>query len=202
MGPLILTMHVTADGCMADRDGGMWPGFGWPDDAHAALTDLYREAGAVVYGRGTYDTIVPFWTRFHETGEADGMDLGAVHREFAAILGPIPKYVVSTTLDTTVGGTEIIRDSPAERVAALLKETPGDVLLLAGPRLVGELADHGLVDEVLLIVGPVVLGSGRRLFEGTGDRFHMKLLDARTYSADTVVLRYSVLRTPPPEAGA
>lgn len=196
MGSLILTMHVTADGCVADIDGHMWPGFGWPDDAHAALTDLYRTASAVVYGRGTYETVVPFWTRFHEEGDADDMELGPVHREFAAVLAPLPKYVVSTTLDATVAGTQIIRTNPAEKVAALAAEAPGDVLLLAGPRLVGELAAGHLLDEILLIVGPVVLGTGRRLFQDTPDPLSLELRGSHTYSANTVILRYKVSPTP------
>lgn len=196
MGSLILTMHVTADGYMADRDGGMWPGFGWPDDVHAALTDLYRTVGAVVYGRGTYETVVPFWTGVAEGEMPTDLELGEIHREFAAIMRPIPKYVVSTTVDTTVGGTEIIREKPADRVAELVAGTDSNVLLLAGPRLTGELVSRGLVDELLLIVGPVLLGEGRRLVEGLGVPVDLRLLDARGYEHDTVVLRYAVAPRP------
>jgi dihydrofolate reductase len=155
---LIYTMHVSADGYMADRFGGMWPGFGWPPEVHAALTELYREAGAVVYGRGTYETVVPFWTKVAE-GQPTEMELADIHHEFAAVLRPIPKYVVSTTIDDPVQGVQVIRENAAAHVAETVASAGGDVLLLAGPRLTGELIAHGLVDEMLFIVGPVLLGA-------------------------------------------
>jgi dihydrofolate reductase len=195
LSSLIYTMHVSADGYMADRSGDMWPGFGWPPEAHAALTQLYRKAGAVVFGRGTYETVVPFWTNVAEGRPNEfELELEQIHHEFAAVFRPIPKYVVSTTLTDPLPGVHVIREEPVARVAEILAGADGDVLLLAGPRLTADLAAGGLLNEMLFIIGPTVLGAGKPVIHDIGRQIDLRLLETSSYPQHTLINRYAVER--------
>jgi dihydrofolate reductase len=158
-------MHTSADGFVATADGQMWPGFGWPPAAQEAMNDLYRDSGAVVYGRGIYEAVVPFWTRVAETGEMNGEPAGDHDRTFAALLASLSKYVVSHTLEPDIEGVKAIREDVPTRVAELKRETDGKVVLLCGGSLAGELVSANLIDELFLLIGPVALGQGRPLIE-------------------------------------
>ncbi|MEH1128013.1 dihydrofolate reductase family protein [Micromonospora sp. CPCC 206061] len=87
-----------------------------------------------------------------------------------------------------------MRENPAARVAEIVASAGGDVLLLAGPRLTGELLAHGLVDEMLFIVGPVLLGAGRPVIPDIGREIELRLLDAGTYPQGTLITRYAIDR--------
>ena len=118
MGTLILTMHTSADGFVATDDGEMWPAFGWPPEAQAHLNDLYREAAAVIYGRRIYETVVPFWTGIAANGLPEDMPLGETDLEFASIMSPLPKYVVSHGYDPADATTEVIDSAEVAGIVA------------------------------------------------------------------------------------
>jgi dihydrofolate reductase len=162
-----LTVHtfVTLDGVMqgpGGRDEDPSDGFdhgGWlvphvDEDFDRIVNRWFSEADAILLGRSTYDMMRGFWTEVDDPADA-----------VASALNGLPKHVVSTTLtDPTWRNSTVIADDVVRAVTAL-KERPGRELQVHGSwRLVRTLHDAGLVDEYRLLVFPVVLGHGKRLF--------------------------------------
>ena len=192
MGRLILTMHVSADGYIAAADKGLWPGFGWPPVVQHRLNDVYRGAGLVVYGRGIYEAVVPWWSAVARGEPPDGAEVGAEGEEFARMLADLPKVVVSSSLPDPGDGVQVIRENVVQQVAELVEAEARDVVLLAGGRLVGDLLRAGLLDEIVLIVGTVLTGAGRPLLDGLDAQTELELLEAQAYPPTTSWLRYRV----------
>ena len=192
MGRLILTMHVSADGYIAAADKGLWPGFGWPPVVQHRLNDVYRGAGLVVYGRGIYKAVVPWWSAVARGEPPDGAEVGAEGEEFARMLADLPKVVVSSSLPDPGDGVQVIRENVVQQVAELVEAEARDVVLLAGGRLVGNLLRAGLLDEIVLIVGTVLVGAGRPLLDGLDAQTELELLEAQAYPPTTSWLRYRV----------
>jgi dihydrofolate reductase len=191
MRKLIVTEFVSIDGVM-DSPGGE-PGYehsGWTlahadgDDHFQYKLDEVMEADALLIGRVTYESFAGAWPdRTDEAGFADKMNA-------------MPKYVVSTTLeDPEWNNTTVIKGDVADAIRAL-KESEGGPIVIAGSRmLVQSLYDHDLVDEYRLMVFPVVLGSGRRLFpDDAADKTPLKLTDVKRYESGVAVHTYERAR--------
>ena len=137
------------------------------------------EASALLLGRVTYDGFAAAWPTMKDEGG------------FADRMNGMPKYVVSTTLKKADwNNTTIIKSNvPAE--VAKLKEQAGQSILVAGSsKLLQALMKHNLVDEYRLMVHPVVLGSGKRLFSEANPRQKFKLVETRSFSTGIVILHY------------
>lgn len=191
MGELIVTMHTSADGYIARSDGSLWDGFGWPPAVQARLTEIYKSAAAVVYGPRLFDAVVPFWTAVNEDPESsDARDAGPEGREFAAVLATVPKVVLGPARS---GGPDQIRFTD-ESVASVLEELKNaqqaPVLLLAGPKVLTAALDAGLIDELVLIVGTVVLGSGMPLIGELRAAVQLTLQDTQAFPPSTSLIRY------------
>ncbi len=191
MGELILTMHTSADGFVATESGEMWPAFGWPPEAQIVVNELYREASAVVYGRTLYETVVPFWTRVASDGVPEGAPLGPVDVEFAHLMVDLPKYVVSHDVTPSDPRTTAIHRNVIERLTAVKEAAVGHVLLLAGGGLAAELARAGILDQLFLLTGPIVLGRGRPLLD-LDEPLPTRLLSAQALPPSCTILRYAV----------
>ena len=138
-----------------------------------------RAADALLLGRVTYDGFAAAWPGMAEqTGE------------YGAMMNAYPKHVVSTTLQEAEWNNSTIIDGDVAEAVAGLKEQPGrDILVFGSGRLVGTLIDHNLIDEYRLLVFPVVLGTGQRLFpEGRGATLH--LVEAKPFRSGVVALTY------------
>jgi dihydrofolate reductase len=137
------------------------------------------EAGAVLLGRVTYEIFAAFWpTAPKDEGFADRMNT-------------IPKYVVSESLRTADWqNSTIIGGNPAGKIAELKQESGGDILLFGSADLLNSLINHDLIDEYRLMVFPVVLGSGKRLFRDATDITRLQLVDTRTFESGVTVLSY------------
>lgn len=190
MSRIVAFEHVTLDGVMQspgspdeDRRGGFTLG-GW-----AAIDDpeIGRLAGegmasteAVLLGRRTYEDFFSFWPQ-----QTDG-------NQFTAFLDKTTKHVVSTTLAEPLPwqNSALIRDPVAE--VARLRESPGDasVVLLGSGRLLRTLLAADLVDELQLMIHPLVLGTGQRLFADDGHVARWRLADVQTTSKGVVMARY------------
>lgn len=192
MGRLILTMHVSADGYIAQPDLSLWPGFGWPPVVQGRLNEVYREAGLVLYGRGIYEAVVPWWSAAARGETPSGVEIGEEGEEFAQLLAGLPKAVVSTTMPEPDDATRVIRDDVVRQITGLIEAEAKDVILLAGGRLTGELLTAGLLKEIVLIVGTVFIGAGRPLLEGVAGQMPLELLEAEAYPPTTSWLRYRV----------
>jgi dihydrofolate reductase len=182
MRKLIVSEFVTLDGVM-EAPGGEpgHPHSGWVFDFMTPEQEQYKleetlEADVLLLGRVTYEGFAAAWP---ERGGA-----------FADKMNGMRKVVASTTLeDPDWNNTEVIRDVPADVVA--LKDQDGGPVLVAGSRtLVHSLMEHGLVDELRVLIFPVILGSGRRLFPETREKTPLELVDSQTFSSGVTAQTY------------
>jgi len=176
MSKLVVTEFMTLDGVMEAPHEWSFPY--WNDEAAKFKQDELFASGALLLGRVTYEGFAAAWpSRTDPTGFADRMNA-------------LPKYVVSTTLNE-VGwnNSRLIKGNVADEVSRL-KQEPGQDIVVHGSRtLVQTLMQHGLIDEYHLLVYPLALGSGKRLFE-EGSKARLKLVEAKTFGTGVVALVY------------
>jgi dihydrofolate reductase len=186
MGKVVVSEFVSLDGVMEDPGGaeefehGGWVfRFDRGPEGDKFKLDEVMDADALLLGRVTYEGFAEAWpSRTDEAGFADKMN-------------NMPKFVVSTTLDEAKwNNSTLIRGNVADEVSRL-REQPGGNLLIAGSRqLVHTLIQHDLVDEYRLMVFPIVLGSGKRLFPEGTDTTTLRLLDSKSVGSGVLVLTY------------
>jgi dihydrofolate reductase len=184
---VVVSEFVTLDGVMESpggefqRDGkGGWTMPFFNDEAGKFKFDELMAADALLLGRVTYEHFASAWPSMtDEAGFADRMN-------------SLPKYVVSTTLKEPLewNATLLTGDLP-DQVAKLKTEGDGDILVFGSRDFVYTLLRSGLVDELRLLVFPVVLGSGERLFREGGPAVGLRLLETATFSSGVVVLSYA-----------
>ena len=183
MRKLIVTEFVTLDGVM-EAPGGE-PGHthsGWVfdfigDEQMKYKFDEILEAGVQLIGRVTYESFAGAWP------EREG--------PFAEKMNSMPKYVVTTTLDELQwDNCTAIRDDIPGEVAKLKQEDGGPILVAGSRTLVHTLMEHDLVDEYRLMVFPVALGSGARLFPESPDKLTLELTDTKTFETGVQVNTY------------
>jgi dihydrofolate reductase len=198
MGRTVVMNHVTLDGVMqgpgrADEDtrGGFRHG-GWgsrteaPDDAiQKAMGERMGGGGGLtgwLFGRRTYVDLLGYWNQHPES-------------PFGAMLNDTPKYVASSTLVDPLPwpNSTLLRGNVANSVASLKARTEGVLGIMGSGELIGSLLAADLVDELLLMVHPLVLGSGRRLFpDGTDVSF--RLIEVTASSTGVVIAAYERAR--------
>ena len=186
MGRIVVSENVSLDGVVQDptgeegfRHGGWFGQFGGKDIeawGKVALEEALR-AEALLLGRRTYESFAARWS------SRDGA--------LADRLNHMPKFVVSSTLESAEWNNSKLRsgDVPAE-VSKLRQELGGEILIYGSIRLARALLGHGLIDELRLTVYPVVLGAGEHLFGEAGDKKPLRLLDTRTVGAGLAHLVY------------
>jgi dihydrofolate reductase len=187
MRRIVVTEFVTLDDVMEDpggaegtRHGGWSFKFNDPEGMKYKLDEV-MEHDAMLLGRVTYEGFAAAWPGMtDEVGFADKMN-------------GMPKYVVSKTLkQADWSNTTILSGDLVKEVTALKQQAGGDILVAGSASLVRGLMDHGLVDECRLMVFPVVLGSGKRLFagDGDGDAVELTLADVKSLPTGTLILTY------------
>jgi dihydrofolate reductase len=189
MGKIVVSENVTLDGVIEDPAGveGFKHG-GWVgrigdrgrDEAAQVLLDEAMGAEALLWGRRTYEFLAARWPS--RTGAlADRMN-------------SMPKYVVSSTLeDSQWNNTTVLKGDAAEEVSKLRQELDGEIVVAGSIRLVRTLMEQELVDELRLLVYPVLLGAGERLFGETSDVKAVRLVGTRTVD-DLALLTYESVR--------
>ena len=183
MGKLIYAAIASLDGYVEDDRGG----FEWaaPDaEVHAFVNDLERPVGTYLYGRRMYETMV-FWETVDAAAEPPEM------RDYAQIWRAAEKVVYSRTLQQVSSArTRIERELGPDSIR-LLKESSTADLSIGGAELGGQALRAGLVDEIHLLLGPVVVGGGKRALP---DRFQarLELLGERRFASGVVHLHYRV----------
>ena len=190
MRKVIVTEYVTLDGIMEDPGGGEKSKYGgwsfqfWNEDAGKYKNDELFASGALLLGRKTYEGFAKAWPSIKdEYGFADRMN-------------SIPKYVVSKTLEKAEWkNSTVIRGNVAEEVSKLKQQPGQDILVVGSAKLLRTLMEHNLVDEYRLMVHPVVLGGGKRLFQEGIEKKALKLIDTKTFATGIVVLTYQSAKT-------
>lgn len=183
---LIYSPIALLDGYVEDEQGR----FEWAapsDEVLAFINELERPIGAYLYGRRMYETMV-FW----ETADA-GSDESAGMRDFAEIWQAAEKIVYSRTLQTVSSAkTRIEHDLDTDAVRRL-KETSGSDITVGGADLAGQTIAAGLVDELHLLLLPIVIGGGKPALPGNV-RAPLELMDERRFQSGVVHLHYSMSR--------
>jgi dihydrofolate reductase len=181
MRNLIFAINISLDGCcdhtkqVAD------------DETHDYFTGLTREVDLLVFGRKTYELMVPFWPEV-----AKNQSMSKALNEFAKVFDSTKKIVFSRTLDSAEDrNTRIVRGSLREEMIKL-KEEKGKPMLVGGVSLPSQLIQLGLVDEYRFVVTPLIAGEGRRLLEGVSlpESLRLKLVETKTFQSGCVALRY------------
>ena len=198
MRKIIATEFVTLDGVMEAPD--QWSFQFWREDVGKFKeNELLKESGALLLGRVTYDIFAEAWPKLTDkenlrrVKKAGGKGPKANTGEdnaFADRMNSIQKFVVSTTLkEAKWNNSKIIKGDVAKEIARL-KQQPGKNIVIHGSAdLVNSLTRQGLIDEYRLMVFPIVLGKGKRLFnEGTNAT--LKLVESRNFESGIVVLTY------------
>jgi len=181
MGKLVVTEFVSLDGVMQAPGGEEFKYPGWSfafdrgDDGNQFKLDETMESDALLIGRVTYESFAGAWP------DREG--------EFADKFNTMPKYVVSSTLENPEwNNTTVLKGSAAEEVSKLKGEIDGIIQVPGSLRLVQELMENDLVDELHLMVFPVVLGTGRRLFGETSEKTDWLLTESKPVGPDGVLV--------------
>jgi dihydrofolate reductase len=181
MRKLIYAINLTIDGCFDHTK--MTPS----EDMYTYYINLLKNADLLLYGRITYQLMVPYWPDVVKNpSPSDGTN------EFAKTFVSLKKAVVSRTLESAEeDDTQIIRTNLKEEITKL-KEQPGGNILLGGVDLPSQLIALGLVDEFNFVVHPVLAGDGRRLFEGVNlpEKLKLKLTESKPFGSGCVALHY------------
>jgi dihydrofolate reductase len=177
MRKIVATEYVTLDGVMDEP--GLWSGPFFNDEAIKFKYDELFASDALLLGRVTYEGFAKAWPTMEGTGD------------FGERMNSMPKYVVSTTLQNPEWtNSHVISANVVEEISKL-KEEPGQDLLLEGSgKLLHTLMEHDLVDEYRLMLHPIVLGGGKKLFEDENQTKTLKLVGAKPFASGIVVLTY------------
>ncbi len=182
MRNLIYAINLTLDGCCDHTK------INGDDEIHEYYTHLMRDIDLLVFGRKTYQLMVPFWPDVakNHSGPTKAMN------DFAQAFDSINKIVFSRTLDSAEDrNTRIIRTNLHDEILKL-KQEEGKDILTGGVSLPSQLIELGLVDEYRFVVGPIVAGEGRRLLEGVSlpENLQLKLVESKIFKSGCVALRY------------
>jgi dihydrofolate reductase len=193
MRKVIADEWMTLDGVMQapgqaheDRTGGFQHG-GWhvgyfDDIAQRRVVDSVVKAGGFLLGRRTYEIFAAHWPNASE--------------EEQVLAGPLntkPKYVASRTLAEPLGwqNSTVLEGDVAEAVAALKREDGEDLHAIGSSELVQTLFEHGLVDEFRVMIDPLVVGGGKRLFRDDGARRPLRLVDSQVTTTGVIIATYA-----------
>ena len=181
MRNVIFAINITLDGCcdhtkqLAD------------EEVHEHFTRMMQEGDLLVYGRKTYQLMVPFWPE-----AAKNQSMSKAENEFALAFDSINKIVFSRTLDSAEDtNTRIVRTNLRDEILKL-KQEPGKSIFTGGVDIPSQLIELGLVDEYRLVVGPIIAGEGRRLLEGVSlpEKLQLRLIESKVFKSGCVALRY------------
>jgi len=184
VGRIVVTEFVSLDGVMEDPGGaenfkhGGWSfEFSRGDEGDKFKLDETLSSEALLLGRVTYEGFAEAWP------SREG--------EFADKFNTMPKYVVSSTLEEPEwNNSTVLKGDVVEEVAKLRQEQDGDIVVHGSAQLVQTLVEHDLVDEFRLMVFPVVLGSGKRLYGETSDKKRLRLVDSKVVGDGVAILTY------------
>jgi dihydrofolate reductase len=181
MRKVVFAINITADGYCSHTDGIA------DEELHEYFTEVLRQAGVMLFGRITYQLMVPYWPDIaRKQSETSAIN------EFARVFDSLDKVVFSTTLNHVEGSnTRIVRANISEEVLAL-QQQPGKDICVGSLSIASQLSEHGLIDEYRFVVHPVIAGKGSRLFETVKlrDRLLLDFIGSKTFQSGAVALHY------------
>jgi len=181
MRKVIFAINITVDGCCDHTK--IIPA----DDTFEYFIELMRDVDLQVFGRKTYQLMVPYWPDVAKDQSATKAD-----REFAKAFDSVNKLVFSRSLDSVEDrNTRIVQTNLHDEIVKL-KQEPGRNILVGGVDVSSQLMELGLVDEYRFVVSPVIVGEGRRLLEGVSlpERLQLKLVESKIFRSGCIALRY------------
>ena len=181
MRKLIYGINISLDGCCDHTK------FSGADDIQNYFRELLEGVDLIIYGRKTYELMVPFWPEIARTQSMD-----ETTNAFARVFANLKRILVSKTIDSIDDKqTTIIRDNLKEAILKL-KQQPGKAISTGGVELPAQLIEWGLIDEFHMVVHPLIVGQGRRLFTEMSlpENLGLKLIASETLSTGCVALRY------------
>jgi dihydrofolate reductase len=181
MRNLIYAINITLDGCVDHTKQSV------DEEKLEYFTHLTREVDLQVFGRKTYQLMVPYWPDVLKNPSETKADI-----EFARAFDATKKIVFSRSLDHAEDkNTRIVRTNLRDEILKL-KQEQGKNILVGGVDIPSQLIELGLVDEYRFVVGPMIAGEGRRLLEGVGlpEKLRLKLVESKIFKSGCVALHY------------
>jgi dihydrofolate reductase len=181
MRNLIFAINITLDGCCDHTKQVAY------EETHEYFTQLLREVDLLVFGRKTYQLMVPFWPEV-----AKSQNMNKAENEFALAFDSSKKLVFSRSMDRAEDrNTRIVRGNLRDEILRV-KQEPGKNILVGGVDVTSQLIELGLVDEYRFVVNPIIAGEGKRLLEGVSlpERLQLKLVDSKIFKSGCVALHY------------
>jgi dihydrofolate reductase len=187
MRKIVFGMNCSLDGYIAGPNGeDDWALIN--DEMHDYSTRLLESGDIMLCGRVIYRMLADYWP----TAEQDA-SLSPSVRRFAQTINRLPKILYSRSISSAGWNTRIEKTLVPEEILKM-KQQPGKNLLVAGAALAHSLMELDLMDEVHLLIHPVILGAGRPMFERLKDRVNLKLLQTETLESGLVALSYQLVR--------
>jgi dihydrofolate reductase len=190
MARIVVTEFVSLDGVIEAPGGG--EGFehaGWTfeidrgEEGDKFKLDEALSAGALLLGRTTYEGFAAAWP--------------SMKGEFADKFNGMPKYVISSTLENPEwNNTTVLRGDIVQEISGLRQAPGGDIVVHGSAQLVQTMLEHDLVDELRLMIFPVILGSGKQLFGSTSEKKRLRVTDSRTVGDGVAILIYEPATEP------
>jgi dihydrofolate reductase len=181
MRNVIYAINLSLDGCCDHTK------FNPDEETHGYFTHLLREVDLLVFGRKTYQLMVPYWPDVAKDPSSTKSD-----KEFGQAFASKKHLVFSRSLDSVEGKkTRIVRTNLRDEILKL-KQEPGKDILVGGVDIPSQLIKLGLVDEYRFVVMPIIAGAGKRLMEGVNlpEKLRLKLVDSEIFKSGSVALRY------------
>jgi dihydrofolate reductase len=178
MRSIVWSQYISLDGVV--EEPGEWSLPYFSDDLALYKSDELSASDALLLGRTTYEGFAAAWPHMEE-----------IEGDFAVRMNMLPKYVVSTTLEKADwNNSTIIRGNVPDEISKL-KHEPGKNILIGGSgALAKTLMQHDLIDEIRMLVHPILVGTRKRLFEGAQQLIEVKLVDTRRFESGVVALTY------------
>lgn len=183
MRKLIVFNQVTLDGFFSGPNGDIsWAHQNQDEEWNSFIASNAKSGGVLLFGRITYELMLQHWP----TPEAKKNDPVVAEQ-----MNELPKVVFSKTLEkVSWNNTKLVKEKMSEEVQKMKNESGPDLVVMGSGSIVAQLTQHGLIDEYQIIINPIVIGSGRTLFEGVRDRSRMKLQSTRNFANGNVLLNY------------
>lgn len=183
MRKVIFGINISADGYCGHGD------MNADEQVHRYFTDLLKKSSLLLYGRATYQLMVPFWPTI-----ARDQSASETTNEFARIFDSLDMVVFSTTLKEVEGKNRRLAQNEIATEVMALRQQPGKDICVGSLSLGSQLSQHRLIDEYRFVVHPTIVGKGPRLFETMRlqDNLRLELLNSETFQSGAIALHYKL----------